>query len=132
MDEYRSVAKPEVKRGDTVLFWSDEWNFEGSRTPLRDRFSRLFSFAKNSKISVRNMVSLQDRTVEFHLPLSVRAYDELVQLEGCLDQLILEDSDKDVWKCSWGIIQRLSTMPPSILTFRSVHFISEFGRANAQ
>jgi hypothetical protein len=87
MDKYRTVAKPEFHCGDTILFWSDEWEINGSREPLRDRFGRLFSYAKDDKISLRDMMLLQDKFEEFHLPLSGRAYDELMILEGWLAQV---------------------------------------------
>jgi putative hemolysin len=81
MDNYRSVAKPEVKSGETVLFWSDEWEVDYSRVPLQQIFPRLFSFAKDEKISVRDMVMLQHRSEEFHLPLSSQAYDEYMLIQ---------------------------------------------------
>jgi hypothetical protein len=49
MDQYRSFATPHVGSGETVLFWSDEWEVDGSTTPLSQRFARLFSFAKDDK-----------------------------------------------------------------------------------
>jgi hypothetical protein len=72
MDKYKTVAKPEFHCGDSILFWSDEWEVNGSREPLRNRFDRLFSYAKDDKISLRDMMLLQDRFEEFHLPLSGR------------------------------------------------------------
>jgi hypothetical protein len=57
MDKYRNVAKLEVHCGDS-LFWSDEWEVNGSREPLRDRFDRLFSYVRDDKILVRDMILL--------------------------------------------------------------------------
>jgi hypothetical protein len=51
MDQYQAVAKPEVKSCEIVLFWSHEWEIGSSRIPLRQRFARLFSFARDDKLS---------------------------------------------------------------------------------
>jgi hypothetical protein len=102
MDQYRSFATPHVGTGETVLFWSDEWEVDGSTTPLSQRFAHLFSFAKDDKISVRDMVMLRDRTKEFHLPLSGRAYDEFIALQGWLDQMEMAPMGNDEWKCAGG------------------------------
>jgi hypothetical protein len=102
MDQYRGFTKPEVQSGETVLFWSDSWELDGSRVPLRDRFPRLFSFAKDSKVSVREMVQLQNRAEEFHLPLSSRAYDEFLLLQGWLDNVHLQPLGADIWSCVGG------------------------------
>jgi hypothetical protein len=85
MDKYRNIAKPIVKSGETILFWSDEWEVDGSTVPLRQRFPRLFSFSKDDKISVRDMVMLRDRTEEFYLPLFGMAYEELLVLQNWLN-----------------------------------------------
>jgi hypothetical protein len=102
MDQYRGFAKPEVKSGETVLFWSDAWELDSSTVPLRDRFPSLFSFAKDSKISVRDMVQLQHRAEEFYLPFSARAYDEFILLQGWLDNISLHQLGSDTWSCAKG------------------------------
>jgi hypothetical protein len=102
MDQYRGFAKPEVKSGETVLFWSDAWELDSSTVPLRDRFPRLFSFAKDSKISVRDMVQLQHRAEEFYLPFSAKAYDEFILLQGWLDNISLHQLGSDTWSCAKG------------------------------
>jgi hypothetical protein len=102
MDQYRGFAKPNVKSGETILFWSDAWEVDNSSIPLSDRFSRLFSFVKDSKISVRDMVQLQNRSEEFHLPLSSRAYDEFLLPQGWLDNVSLQQLGSDTWSCARG------------------------------
>jgi hypothetical protein len=87
MDNYRSVARPDVKSGETVLFWTDAWNFDESTITLSERFPRLFSFAKDDKISVRDMALMIDRSEEFHRPLSAQAYEEFCFIQDKLDQL---------------------------------------------
>jgi hypothetical protein len=102
MDKYRSIAKPEVKSGETVLFWTDVWNFDDSENSLSERFHRLFSFVKDDKISVRDMVMLIDRTEEFYRPLSAQAYEEFCFIQDKLDQLQLTPVGHDEWKCAKG------------------------------
>jgi hypothetical protein len=105
LDNYRNIDKPTVKSGETILLWLDEWEVDGSTIPLRQHFPRLFSFSKDDKISVRDMVMLRDRTEEFHLPLSGMAYEELMVLQKWLDQLELLDPRNDEWTCIWGNIK---------------------------
>jgi hypothetical protein len=102
MEQYRGIAKPDVKSGERVMFWSDEWEVDNSRIPLRDRFPRLFSFAKYDKILVRDMIQMHNRSEEFHLPLSSRAYDEFLLLQGWLDQISLQQKGSDTWSCARG------------------------------
>jgi hypothetical protein len=102
MDMYSSVARPEVKGGETMLFWADAWNFDGSANSLSERFPRLFSFAKDDKISVRDMVPLLDRLEEFYRPLSAHAYEEFCFIQDKLDQLQLTPIGHDEWKCAKG------------------------------
>jgi hypothetical protein len=102
MDQYRGFAKPNVKSGETILFWSDAWEVDNSRIPLSDRLPRLFSFVKDSKISVRDMVQLQNRSEEFHLFLSSRAYDDFLLPQGWLDNVSLQLLGSDTWSCARG------------------------------
>ena len=91
VNSFREVAKPEVQCGNSILFWSDEWEVDHSRIPLMVRFARLFSFAKDDKLSVQEAVSLPEFIQAFHLPLSTRAYDEFLLLDNWLHDLQLSD-----------------------------------------
>jgi hypothetical protein len=102
IDNSRIPLQPDVKSGETVLFWAVEWEIDNSRIPLQQRFPRLFSFAKDEKISVRDMVMLFDRSEEFHLPLSSQAYDEFLVIQGCMGEMDLSQDGCDEWKCSYG------------------------------
>lgn len=53
----------------------------GSVQPLRDRFPRLFSFALDYKISVKDFLNSNDPHSFFALPLSIEAMDELNDLQ---------------------------------------------------
>jgi hypothetical protein len=102
MDKYRGVTRPDVHQGDFVLFWLDEWEIGDSRVPLSIRFSRIFSYVKDDKISVRDMILLQDRAVELHLPLSERAHEEWQLINSWIDSVQLSTTQPDAWNCIWG------------------------------
>lgn len=62
--KYRAICTVQVKEGDTTLFWSDVW---GDKVP-QFKYPRLFSFAIDANMSVKDVVLTQDRTTLFHLP----------------------------------------------------------------
>jgi hypothetical protein len=101
-DNYRLVAKPTVVSGTLVLFWSDDWEVSGSRTPLRERFARLFSYAKDDKVSVKDMCQTEVLEDCFHLPLSTRGFDEFLQVSSWTDGIQLAADGIDEWKTSWN------------------------------
>lgn len=75
-DKFRGVASCAVGNGTSVLFWLDVWN---GHYP-QEKLPRLFSFAKNQKISVAAFLSITDMTSHFHLPLSEQAHQEYIEL----------------------------------------------------
>jgi hypothetical protein len=52
--------------GSTVLFWEDVW----SSQVIADAFPRLYSPAKNTGVSVKEVVNAPDLESLFTLPLS--------------------------------------------------------------
>jgi len=77
-DKFRGVASCTVGNGTTVLFWLDVWNGHH----LQQKLPRLFSFAKDQKISVANFLSVTDMYEHFHLPLSDQAQQEYLELQS--------------------------------------------------
>ena len=71
-DKFRGVASCIIGDGSTVLFWLDVWNGHY----LQEKLPRLFTFAKDQKISVADFLTAPDKAVHFHLPLSEQAYHE--------------------------------------------------------
>jgi hypothetical protein len=102
MDRYRQVSKPDVHQGNSILFWLDEWEIGDSRVPLSTRFSKIFSYVKDAKISVREVVLLQDIAVELHIPLSERAHEEWQLINSWIDNVQLSATKPDIWQCIWG------------------------------
>ena len=77
-DIYRGITKAKVFAGDTILFWKDSWNTD----TLQDRYPRAFSFARNPDVSVRHLLSSERLGEVFHLPLTVEAKKEVIQIQS--------------------------------------------------
>ena len=80
-----------------ALFWSNVWNDK----VLKLKYPRLFSFAMDVNLSVRDVMQTQDRTELFHLPLSQQAFEEFELLQVDLGNFVLEPRASDVWKTIW-------------------------------
>jgi hypothetical protein len=94
-DLFRGVTTCKIENGTTVLFWND--------SVIQDRFCRLYTYARNKSISVAKFLSEDNMLCHFHLPLSVQAYQELMQLQELIQQLQLpQDTDKDSWQLPMG------------------------------
>jgi hypothetical protein len=100
VDNFRGVSFIQPGRGDTFLFWSDGWHCDGSTTPLRDRYPRLFSFVLDDNLSAAKVFYTEDLASLFHFPLSRVAFEELGQLQLLMDGNRLTDQN-DVWKYCW-------------------------------
>ena len=99
VDIYRSITTCQVREGSTVLFWKDFWNGEEI---LADKWPHLFSIVENQDLSVRKMVSHQNRTSTLTLPLSVEAFQEYQEMEQlCSDTFPLDDNP-DERSFIWG------------------------------
>jgi hypothetical protein len=101
VDNFRCVSFVQPGRGDTFLFWSDGWLYDGSSIPLRDRYPRLFSFVFDENLSAAQVFDPDDLVSLFHLPLSRVAFEELGQLQLLMHANSLTDQN-DVWKYCWG------------------------------
>jgi hypothetical protein len=84
VDNFRGVASVKQGRGDTFLFWSDNWKLNVYTMPLKLRFLRLFSFVLEENLSAAEVFSVQDITELFYRPLSVQAFQELGELQRIL------------------------------------------------
>jgi hypothetical protein len=79
-DIYRQVTHCKLGNGETILFWSDNWK----DLVIDERFPRLFSFAKDKLISVKEALQITDPAQAFHLPISNEAAAELRTLQDML------------------------------------------------
>jgi len=71
LDKYKSIASVTVEDGNSCLFWLDTWN----DTPLCHQFPELYSFAKNTKVSIALAASTQDFHSLFHLPPPLKLFN---------------------------------------------------------
>ncbi|CAO2201894.1 unnamed protein product [Urochloa humidicola] len=97
-DKFRGIAACTVGNGTTVLFWLDVWNGQ----LLQEKLPRLFSFAKNQKISVAKFFEAPHTAQHFHLPLSDEAHQEYQELQNIIQDLQMNEEEKDKWFYIWG------------------------------
>lgn len=87
---YKGLAQAQVQNGSSVLFWHDTWN----GLLLSQQFPELLSFVKNQNISVQSMMQSDQPLSNYHLPLSIEAYNQHNYLQLILQNVhITDDSD---------------------------------------
>ena len=69
---------------------------------LSEKFPRLFSFAINPDISVKEIIMAQDLDSIFHLPISEQASQELGDLQDLLLSSDYDLASNDSWSFMWG------------------------------
>jgi hypothetical protein len=69
---------------------------------MQIKFPRLYSFAKNKKISVSQFLLNNSLHTQFHLPLSEQAYHEYQDLQEYIQTIQVEQDTKDSWSYLWG------------------------------
>ena len=95
---FRGISSCIVGNGSTVLFWSDVWNHH----LLQEKFPRLYSYAKDKRISVAKFLENNIVMAQFHLPLSEQAHQEHKELQGLLQNIQVQEHSKDTWHYIWG------------------------------
>ena len=97
MQHFRDCSWVQINEGDTALFWSDNWNLGSETSSLQARFPRLFSFAKDPWVLIKEIFNTQDLHQFFHLPLSAQAFDELNLIKVLMNSHSRDPSLKDCW-----------------------------------
>jgi len=95
---YRSVSQCFIGNGSTVCFWEDRWLPD----VLSTKYPRLASFARNRYASVQEIMTSIDLDNLFILPLTQQAFEEMLQLQEGIQNVSIEEDDKDTWCPSWG------------------------------
>lgn len=115
-DHYKGIAQCKIGDGKTVMLWSDLWNGHY----LQQELPRLYSYAKNIKISVAKYLSNQAIEENFHLPLSMEAHQEWQALSALVLQMQnpINQQTKDEWSYIWGTS---TTLQPSSTPYSSLH-----------
>jgi hypothetical protein len=70
LTSFKGMASASVLGGSSCLFWLDTWN----NRLLSLQFLELFSFVRNTKLSVQSILAEEDLSDLFHLPLSEEAF----------------------------------------------------------
>ena len=97
LENFKQLACPNLKNGESILFWKDKWNGQELQLALPE----LFSYAKNEQVSAKKVLSLNDPVNLFALPLSTQAFQQLQQLSSLLQELP-HSQGPDEWKYTWG------------------------------
>ena len=97
VQDYKGMAAPKIGDGRTILFWEDMWN---SGIPA-NQFPELFSFARNSKLSIKEALQKEQLIEIFQLPLSVQAHEQFLDLDATWGQIMVNNTN-DTWKLIWG------------------------------
>lgn len=95
---YRGIARCTLGDGSTVTFWDVVW----LDSVLSEEYPRLYSFARNTNMSVREMMKEEDLSAILTLLLSAQAHDEMMQLQSYLENLEYDDASNDSWSLIWG------------------------------
>ena len=83
--QYRSVSTVVPGKGNPFMFWEDAWAFGDSTQPLSLRYSRLFSYVLDKKMSAAEVYGQPDMLSLFYLPLSEHAYEEFQELSAKME-----------------------------------------------
>ena len=89
---YRGIVRCTLRDGSTVLFWNDLW----SDGIMSIEYPRLFSFAINQHILVKQIMEVDELDMLFNLPLSEQAYEELERMQSYLHAVPYDISSKDI------------------------------------
>lgn len=93
---YKTHARCKANKGDTTLFWTDNWTGE----PLSRRFPELYSFAVDKDISLIKLQTQEEISLLFHRPLSYQAYTQFNMVQEMINSRVATE-DKDQWLYSW-------------------------------
>jgi hypothetical protein len=94
-DMYGGIAQCAIDNGSTVIFWLDIWN----EHLLQQKYPMLYSYAKNKNTLVAQFLHNNIIEEQFHLPLSVQAYQDL---HHTIQLIQISTEDKNKWKYIWG------------------------------
>ena len=102
---YRGIARCTIGNGSIVTFWDDLW----TNDILSFKYPRLYSFAKEQRISVQKITQTEGIPEIFTLPLSEQAMEELLSMQHDIQQVNYDVGSNDVWTFLWGNNQYTSS-----------------------
>ena len=100
-DVFRGVTKVALDNGSSSLFWKDAW-FDDHDSPLMEIFPGAFSFCLNEDKPVVNILTAEDPSLIFHLPLSTQAREQVREIQQGSMHVLLDRECNDTWECNLG------------------------------
>jgi hypothetical protein len=97
LPNFKGLALPVIGNGRSISFWEDHW----SQNIPRQKFPELFSFVKNTKLTIEEAKEQDQFAGFFHLPISEQAYDQYLELQVVWEQIALSNAH-DRWRYIWG------------------------------
>jgi hypothetical protein len=97
LPNFKGLAHPVIGNGKSISFWDDQW----SQNIARQKFPELFSFVKNTKLSIKEAKEQDQFASFFHLPISEQAYEQYLELQVAWEQIALNNTH-DRWRYIWG------------------------------
>lgn len=70
LNDFKSLANPQIKNGQSILFWHDNWD----RQPLSVSAPELHSFANYTHIAAYKAFQAESLTELLQLPISQQAF----------------------------------------------------------
>jgi hypothetical protein len=95
---FRGITVSHVNDGHSTLFWRHKW----LSNITSEEFLRAFSYTKNEDISVRDILTSNQLSLNFSLPLSPQALDEIRVLQGLAAHIDFSNDTHDTWTYEWG------------------------------
>jgi hypothetical protein len=90
-DIFKGIAQCSIGNGSTIKFWSEVWN----GNLLEQNFPRLF-LCKNKNILVASFIQNNNFEQQFHVPLSVQAFQEYQEMQDIIHQTEISSEAKDI------------------------------------
>jgi len=81
LDKFKEMALVSIESGASCLFWDDLWF---GQVP-KHVFPELYSFTKNPNMSLQTAKLSLSLIQTFHLPLSIEAHHQFIQLEQAVN-----------------------------------------------
>lgn len=97
LSNFKGLTHPIIGNGRSILFWDDQW----SQNIPRQKFPELFSFVKNTKLSIKEAKDQDQFAGFFHLLISEQAYDQYLELQVVWEQIALSNVH-DRWRYIWS------------------------------
>jgi hypothetical protein len=97
LPNFKELALPVIGNGRSISLWEDQW----SENIPRQKFPELFSFVKNTKLTIKEAKEQDHFAGFFHLPISEQAYDQYLELQVVWEQIALSNAH-DRWHYIWG------------------------------